>query len=62
VATAIGVMRPLAGLGSMSINNARCDFGRHLRPDGTIVFLFSWGKGKKKSRNLQEISGKSFIL
>ena len=31
-AASYGLMRPLAGLESMEINNARCDFGRHHRP------------------------------
>jgi hypothetical protein len=31
-AASYGLMRPLAGLESMDINNARCDFGRHHRP------------------------------
>lgn len=31
-AASYGLMRPLAGLESMDINNARCYFGRHHRP------------------------------
>jgi len=44
VATAIGVVRPLAGLGSMDINNARCYFGRHLRPTTFAVSCLAMAK------------------
>ena len=44
VATAIGVVRPLAGLGSMDINNARCYFGRHLRPMTRVMYCLAMAK------------------
>ena len=47
VATAIGVVRPLAGLGSMDINNARCYFGRHLRPMTRVMLCLARAKVDK---------------